>query len=349
MVSVPDLATAASNQLTVIITTSPTPSAPSTELLEAILQSFRSHCPALLGCRFIVLIDTYDRIGPHSRLKKGQVTAEGAKDLELYRSNVKNLILLALNQGDETCALYRGQGGEAEFGSCGMESNSVALCTTYTEDKRITFVEPDNRLGFGLAVRTALRLTETPYVWVQQHDWTLASDIPLDPILSIMEASMSDEVAPVKYVTFPSARMLSYATTAHVMDFPALRELTTSLKKDFVPPSQPHIKVPLTPLFFWHDKPHVASTAQYLSVVFPTRLAVPKGAFIEDTIGHRARDQMKQGIFSKWACWLYYPEEGTKLCLRHLQGRTWRGAEAELLQKEAWKKLNASRDGLCRD
>lgn len=351
---VPGLATEASDQLTVIITTSPTPSAPSTELLDVILQSYRSYCPILLGCRFIVVIDTYDRIGPHARLKKGQVTAEGAKALELYKSNVKELILRALGldrEGDDTCsALHQGR-GEAEYGCGETKSNYIAFCTTHTEDKRVTFVEPDKRLGFGLAVRTALRLAETPYVWVQQHDWMLASEIPLGPIVSIMAASVSDDVVPVQYVCFPSIRMLSYATSSHVMNFPALRALTTSLKRDFVPnpASRPDVKVPLTPLFFWHDKPHVASTAHYLSTVFPTRLSLPKGAFIEDTIGQRARDQMKQGVFAKWACWLYYPEEGTRLCLRHLQGRTWRGAEAELLHKETWKKLNASRDTPCQD
>ncbi len=260
--------------------------------------------------------------------------------MDLYRSNVKKLILEA-HEKAETCNLHQSR-GEAEFGHGPTETHSITFLATYTEDKRVTFVEPDKRLGFGLAVRTALRMTETPYVWIQQHDWALAFDIPLEPILDVMQTSASDETAPVKYICFPSVRMLSYATSSHVMGFRVLRELTDTLKRDFVAITQSNIKVPLTPLFFWHDKPHVASTAHYLSRVFPSRLAIPRGAFIEDTIGQRARDQMKQGIFAKWACWLYYPEEGTKLCLRHLQGRTWRGAEAELLQKETWKKINAS-------
>ncbi|RYO86930.1 hypothetical protein DL766_005983 [Monosporascus sp. MC13-8B] len=299
-------------------------------------------------CRFIVVIDTYDRIGPQARLKKGQVTAQGARDFVAYKSNAKKLILSEVCQRDETCNLGQSQ-GQAEYGYRPTEVYAVDFLTNYTGDKHVTFVEPSRRLGFGLAVRTALRLTETPYVWIQQHDWALDCDIPLGPILDIMETSLSDQIAPVKYVCFPSVRMLSYATSAHVMGFPTLRELTASLKGDFVSASHPNVKVPLTPLFFWHDKPHVASTAHYLSCVFPTPLALPRGAFIEDTVGQRARNQMKQGVFAKWACWLYYPKEGTKQCLRHLQGRTWRGAEGELAQREAWKKLNARRAADRRD
>lgn len=348
MISVSGLATEVAGQLTVILTTSPTPSAPSTALIEATLQSYASHCPTLLRCRFIVVIDTYDRIGPEARLKKGQVTAEVAQDFELYKANVKELMLLQLQQSPETDRLQQGR-GKAEFGHRPIETSYIAFLTSSTADKRVTFVEPDKRLGFGLAVRTALRLAETPYVWIQQHDWALAADIPLEPIISIMGDTASDEVGPVKYVCFPSVRMVSYATSAHVMDYPVLKDLTASLKKDHTSASQPNVKIPLTPLFFWHDKPHIASTTHYLTRVFPTRLAIPKGAFIEDTIGQRARDQMKQGIFAKWACWLYYPEDGTKLCLRHLRGRTWRGAEGELLQKEIWKKHNASKRVLCEE
>ena len=338
----PGVASEAGSQLTVIITTSPTPSAPSTELVEAILQSFRSHCAALLTCRFIVVIDTYDRIGPQLRLKKGQITAEGARDFVGYKSNLKSFLLRELCQRDEACELLQGH-GQAEFGYSETGGYIVDFLTTYTEDERLTFIEPSQRLGFGLAVRTALRLTQTPYVWIQQHDWALISDIPLEPILNVMDTSASDETAPVKYVCFPSVRMLSYATSAHVMEFRALRELTASLKKDFVHALQPEVKVPLTPLFFWHDKPHVASTAHYLARIFPTRLAIPRGAFIEDTVGQRARTQMKEGVFAKWACWLYYPEDGTKLCLRHLKGRTWLGAEADIAHIENWRKLNASK------
>ncbi|KAI1407880.1 hypothetical protein F5Y13DRAFT_120640 [Hypoxylon sp. FL1857] len=327
-----------SSLLTVIITTSPTPSAPSTELISAILSSFRSYCESLLSCRVIVVFDTYDRITSHPRLKKGQVTADGAKTFDLYKQNVKELILTEFGDNEGQQTLTHGQ-GEAEFGYSGIETNFVPFLLSQTTDRRITFIEPTKRLGFGLAVRSALRLTETPFVWVHQHDWPLVSDIQLGPLLDIMQDTEADENIPVRYVCLPSVRLLSYADSAHVTQFPMLKGLTASLKRNFR--TESGASVPLTPMFFWHDKPHLASTKHYLSRVFPTRLSILRGAFIEDTIGQRARNQMKEGDWAKWATWLYYPDDGQRLCLRHLQGRTWEGAEKESEKKVLWREKNA--------
>ncbi|KAI0376785.1 hypothetical protein F5Y04DRAFT_265755 [Hypomontagnella monticulosa] len=326
------------NLLTVIITTSPTPSAPSTELISAILSSFRSYCKVLLSCRIIIVFDTYDRISTHARLKKGQVTPEGARTFHLYKENVKALALRELNCAGHAQDLRRGQ-GEAEFGYSGVEANSIPFSTWSTADKRIIFIEPSKRLGFGLAIRSALRLTETPFVWVQQHDWPLVSDIPVESLLNIMQLTECDKRNPVKYVCLPSIRLLSYADSAHVMEYPMLKAFTASLKRDFI--TESGTRIPLTPMFFWHDKPHIASTEHYLSRIFPTRLSMLRGGFIEDTIGQRARNQMKDGEWAKWATWLYYPDNGLRLCLRHLRGRTWEGTEKELKKKAAWIERNA--------
>ncbi|KAK4031191.1 hypothetical protein C8A01DRAFT_42325 [Parachaetomium inaequale] len=348
--------TGAADLLTLIITTSPTPSAPSTDLLSQILISFREHCPGLAECRVILVLDTYDHISSTARLKKGHVTAEGARKYAEYKENAKRLILQEYassrhgHREDDLLEEY----GEAEFGSTAyaQQTNTVPLTITKTEDGRIVFIEPLQRLGFGLAVRSALRLTETPYVWIQQHDWALVSDLPLGPLLAIMQqhsqpsaADLDDFEAvrvPIKYVCFPSVRMVEYARSDHVMQFPALRALTNLHKQNFTVKSEDgnHVKIPLTPLFFWHDKPHVAETAHYLDQVFSTRAALPRGAFIEDTIGHRARTEMKDGHWRKWACWLYYPDEGKQLCMRHLKGRTWRGTEGELVQRLEYMRLN---------
>ncbi|WYZ35740.1 hypothetical protein EsH8_X_000387 [Colletotrichum jinshuiense] len=329
-----------SDLLTLIITTSPTPSAPSTELLDSVFQSVRLHCADLLSCRIIVVLDTFERVGDVARLKKGQVTEEGAKDFALYKNNVKHLILEAYGHLESKDELIQTE-GEAEYGYNGRTINLATYTVSHTKDLQVSFVEPSERLGFGLAVRTALRITTTPYIWIHQHDWTLVCDIPVAPILDVMKTADEDEEAPVKYVCLASVRMLQYADTAHVQDFPHLRALTIKLKRDFIPPSHPETKVPLTPMFFWHDKPHIASTKHYLSRVFPTRLAIPRGAFIEDTIGHRARTQMKEeGRWARWACWLYYPAEGKQLCLRHLNGRRWRGVEAEMNLKTMYIESN---------
>lgn len=347
--------------LTLIITTSPTPSAPSTELLSLVLLSFREHCPALTECRVVLVLDTYDHISSTARLKKGHVTVEGATQFAGYKQNAKRLILQeyapsgGVHREEDLVVEY----GEAEFGSTAYakQTNTVPLTITKTPDGRVIFIEPSQRLGFGLAVRSALRLTETPYVWIQQHDWSLVSEIPLRPLLQVMQQQQQQQQSeldtsvdlrdlgtakvPIKYVCFPSVRMIQYARSDHVMQFPALRALTHLHKQNFAvrSPDGSTAKIPLTPLFFWHDKPHIAATEHYLARVFPNRMALPRGAFIEDTIGHRARAEMKEGEWRKWACWLYYPDEGKRLCMRHLKGRTWRGTEAELAQKLEYIRL----------
>lgn len=357
--------------LTLIITTSPTPSAPSTELLSVIIDSFKRFCPGLASCRVILVLDTFDRIADAPRLKKGHVTADGAAKFTEYKDNAKRLILSeygvdsskGVSDGDDTSPQeLLVTTGEAEYGSdtYAQQTNAVPLTIIRTRDGRITFIEPMQRIGFGLAVRSALRLAETKYVWIQQHDWSLVSDIPLAELLGLMQQQQhgldDDEnlvtpgdnkqvlTVPIKYVCFPSIRMVSYASSDHVMQFPALRALTYLHKQNFSTPPNGQgesAKIPLTPLFFWHDKPHLAETEHYLAKVFPNRLAMPRGAFIEDTAGHRARDEMKDGHWKKWACWLYYPDEGKQLCVRHLKGRTYRGAEAEIAQKLEWMKINA--------
>ncbi|GJN72392.1 hypothetical protein PLICBS_006465 [Purpureocillium lilacinum] len=291
------------DDVTVIITTSPTPSAPGTDLVAAVARSFRTHCPDLLACPVILVLDTYDTIGAWPRLKKGVVTADGAAQYNVYKQNVKQLVLSEYRRAREEESSDGGSAseplvefvGEAEYGFEGR-GNPVGLHISRTADGLITFIEPSRRLGFGLAVRSALRIADTPYVWVQQHDWPLSADIPLRSILRAMDEDSPDR--PVKYVCLPSTRMRSYATSNHVVKFPALRTLTAALKGDFAA-SDDGDSLPLTPLFFWHDKPHVASRAHYLERVFATRLAIQRGGFIEDLIGQRARDQMKQGSWAR--------------------------------------------------
>lgn len=345
--------------LTVIITTSPTPSAPTTDLISSILESFRLYCPDLANVSVIVTFDTFDHIGPKNRLKKGTVTEEGARIFDQYKANVKELVL-ATYAPSPSAYVFTTSTGQAEYGLYEQPLYTVPYTVTQTADGRVTFVEPTQRLGFGLSVRTALRIATTPYVWVHQHDWTLISDIPLASLLTIMASSTPQspprpetdtETAfppppplppPVQYICFPSVRMLRYHVSDHVTHYPALRTLTKELKRDFVVSSE---TVCLTPLFFWHDKPHLASRSHYLERIFPGRLAIGRGEFIEDRVGQRARDQMKTGVWARWGCWLYYPDEGRKLVVRHLNGRRWRGAEGDARRREMFLASGQSTPG----
>lgn len=311
------------DNLTLIITTSPTPSAPSTGLLSSVLQSFHRHCNSLLKCRIIVVFDASERVGSTLRLKKGFVTEQSVEDYKRYKRNCKALFLKEYKQDtfDINCVQSI---GEAEYGSPNS-TLPVSFTISASQDRQVTFVEVvDRRLGFGLAVRTALRMVETQYVWVHQHDWSLIHDIPVSSLIEIMQAYDLDTEKPIKYVCLPSSRRLSYANSDQVTPFPELRKLSAQLTGDFSSPNDSSVALPLTPMFFWHDKPHIASTRHYLQRVFPSRFAISRGNFIEDTIGHVARNQMKDGQWIKWATWLYNPQDGKQPCLQHLHGRTWK-------------------------
>lgn len=218
------------------------------------------------------------------------------------------------------------------------------------------FLTPATTLGFGLAVRSALREVKTKYVWVQQHDWALEEqDVPLRDLLELMNAREQDnqvvpeseEVPPrIRYVSFPSVRMLRYARLSDVERYGELRIATKNWKGEYEPPDSSagdeNVKastaIPLTPLFFWYDKPHIALKEHYLSRVFSNdELVISRGDFIEDTAGCAAREEMKAGGWRKWATWLYYPDEGETIVLRHLQGRTFRGKDEEVRMAAHWK------------
>lgn len=306
--------------LTLIITTSPIPSAPSTDLLTTALDSFRQHCSSLLDINVIIVFDAHEQVTSTARLKKGYVTEKGIEDYEKYKKNCRELFIKEYGQLHNPTLTH--SHGDAEFGSPNS-TTPVPYSTTSTENGRVTFIDvEERRLGFGLAVRTALRLVKTPYVWVHQHDWALLQPVPISSIISVMQLSETQKQVPIKYICLPSVRGLSYATSNKVVKFPELRKITDTLTKDYTCPDNSSISVPLTPMFFWHDRPHIVLTEHYLQRVFPTRLAMLRGAFIEDTIGQRARNQMKEGQWEKWATWIYNPGGGKEACLRHLQGRT---------------------------
>uniref|UniRef100_A0A0D2Y7E9 Uncharacterized protein n=1 Tax=Fusarium oxysporum (strain Fo5176) TaxID=660025 RepID=A0A0D2Y7E9_FUSOF len=143
----------------------------------------------------------------------------------------------------------------------------------------------------------------------------------MEPLVQIMKAYDSHPETPIKYICLAAIRVLSHAISEQ---HPVLRELSSSLTQRYEDPTHPGVKIPLTPIYFWHDKPHLASTAHYLERVFPSRLAMLRGDFIEDKIGQRARAQMKEGL----------------LCLKHLQGRTWAGAERQADRAAMWRERN---------
>ncbi|KAJ3291629.1 hypothetical protein HK104_005909, partial [Borealophlyctis nickersoniae] len=179
-------------------------------------------------------------------------------------------------------------------------------------------LEMSDRIGFALAVRTALEYVKTRYVLVVQHDWEFIRELDLETIVRAMERD-SDEV---KYVGFISSRVEEYAERKG--------------KGPMLPPSlvEPgRFAIPLARLYFWFDKNHVAEADHYRNFVFSCG-RFQRGDFIEDTFGQAQLTDIKRptaaegiAVHAKYATWLYYPQNGRVSHLFHLNGRKYLTAE----------------------
>ena len=148
--------------LTVIITTSPIQSHPSSKLLEDVLDSF-VHIPDLGTCRKLLVCDGF-KVIPHKRKdgggtnnqsKKGLISAEVGRRYEEFVDSVTE----------------RSSKGVHPFG-CGA-----------TEVIRLK-----KHMGFAYAVKEALTRVDTPYVMVVQHDFAFVRPFDLRAVLNAMAA-----------------------------------------------------------------------------------------------------------------------------------------------------------------
>jgi hypothetical protein len=154
--------------LTVIITTSPIQSHPSSKLLEDVLDSF-AHIPGLDCCRKLLVCDGYKVIretagrggnGTNNQSKKGLVSAEVGRRYDEY--------VEAMTQ--------RAEAGEYPF-----DCYSAAAGTT-------SVIRLKKHMGFAYAVKEALTHISTAYVMVVQHDFAFLRPFDLQRVLSAMVA-----------------------------------------------------------------------------------------------------------------------------------------------------------------
>ena len=234
---------------TIITTTSPTPSNPSTELICSTLNSLAEHAPALLQCRHILVCDGY-KCGSNSKFRSGLVTAERAHAYQQYMEALDRLA---------------------------HEKASPAW-------ERVEVVRLTERQGFGFAVKAALELVDTRFVCIMQHDRTFMRPFP--GVLSLLQAMIQDPR--LKMVGLPTTtndppRYISQAITklgAMKVVHPPFETLalTSSACPDFR----------FIPMIMWHDSTHFASTQYYREFVFSRRqILVTRGGFIEDKLGQQ--------------------------------------------------------------
>lgn len=296
--------------LTIIVTTSPIKSHPSTELLERTFDTFAFGGLEFMKCRKVIVCDgvrVQDETGSISKkhanakqaLRNGIATTEQADNYSEFK---KRLIQLCREAPDDS-----------------------PFCNTRVE-------ELSTRHGYGFALRHALRhCVTTPYVCVIQHDRTFMRPTPMT------EAVMAMWHHPrVKYIgismrsnlIYREIFMSKYGKPAHddlgqlvlrpkelVVDATKYGPDSESVRKMAIPtaklranleslketymhsaqsagqrewlvdnPMPPGLhQMTLTPTIFWYDNTHLVETVHYRDFIFnPLFKMVAKGGFVED-------------------------------------------------------------------
>lgn len=329
-------------KLTIIITTSPIPSHPSTELLDIVFSSFRL-VDGLYECRKIIIadgtIDVEERLNVFSKKKPEQIKS-GIVSLDLRNRYHKYLLRV-----QEKC-------------------NS----SQYLETELI--VQPQ-RNGYAKNLEIALNLVTTPLVMVVQHDQIFQRNIPLLETVEGMLNFPND----IKYVGLMSTSDQNYVQKelSHSMYRNFYQDLETEInvyiKRNRAaaeeilfnfPSKSKKIKfeddktsnksfvtdvilrytmfrygVPLMPLMFFYDKIHICNTDYYLNYVFNNyHIDYTKGDsfavknFVEDTLGQIEKSNIKrQGIaaFHNYQTYILY-DDPENSAIYHGDGRAFRSS-----------------------
>ena len=163
------------DELTVIVTTSPSPICPSTELIETILASLALHAPCVTACRLILVCDGA-KIGAKQVFRSGHVNEASWTSYVEYKQRLHERV--------------RSDG----FGF-----------------HRAEVLELEEHHGFGFAVCAALQLVSSRLVCVVQHDRALLRHVALPELCRSMLA-LSDAVG---YVLLPTRATTDYPQRMH--------------------------------------------------------------------------------------------------------------------------------------
>ncbi|BFZ55360.1 hypothetical protein PYCC9005_002400 [Savitreella phatthalungensis] len=244
--------------LTLIITTSVSPSVPSPELISDLLVSLP---PEL---RDLPLVITFDKCrtteglpkrptGKGPRLKLGQASDDL---VELYPQYVENVRALFAAESPGT-----------------WQPDSKGLCTvSYTQNGRVTLLCQSQHTGFAFGVKSCLDHCKTSHVFVLQHDWhfrTPAHGKPQLPFRELLDAMSelrdSQGRACIEYLTFVARHTTDYESSRGNINARSrfvMREARKRLKALPRDKRFPHIDhvVPCLHIF---DRPHIASRDFY--------------------------------------------------------------------------------------
>jgi hypothetical protein len=344
--------------LTVIVTTSPVKSNPSTELLENVFESFKK-CGNSFAykCRKIIVCDGCRQRDEHTTkkhhndkqsMRNGIVTADQNQNYLAFKQNLKRLC---------------------------QECDESAIPSPFC---RTTVHELDVRQGYGFALRHALReCISTPYVIVIQHDRTFMRPTPiaetiramwynsnikyvgmsmrsnltmLDQFIGQYGGSYSDEM--LDCILRPPELLLdakmfgpnseSTQNIDYVSNGERLHENLLALAETYKGSqqcidnlewiktsqvSEDKCQLSLTPTLFWYDNVHICETSHYRDFVFDPQLKmVVRGGFVEDKLSQVIKRTverlgLKEG-HSRFGCFLLDDHSGM-FFTGHLDGGTY--------------------------
>lgn len=310
--------------LTVIVTTSPIRSHPSTHLMDLVRASF-DLIPGLMACRQIIIADGYTILQEQEKEqeKAGKITQGLATRYEGF--------LVALQKQLDI-----------------ENSNSLDQLVGHR-----LLVKRETRKGFAANLKHAVEMCETPYLFVMQHDFwirrPLAQGVRLEHIIASMQEhaclryvglmSTSDQYYEERFLVHQDLKLFKedYQTVIrdyvrHSSHWIQLRERLKAGMSPLLLYSHSRFKLPLMPVAFWYDKPHICSKQTYLQFVFGQRhLNFAKGQsieiknFVEDSLGNVCKANVKRhgyAGFQQYGTYTLYDDPDAPL-VGHLDGRSY--------------------------
>jgi hypothetical protein len=287
--------------LSVIVTTSPIPSNPSLEMIEKVIDSILQFP---VKVQIYVVFDGVRNAAPgkEEEFKSGKISQDSELRYKEFRINFIETFGSPSNSEEEF---------QFDFS---VGKNTVSHVTLQRISEKISIVTHSIRIGFALAVSSALQNCKTEVVMIHQHDWILTQDC----VSKLNEFCNVILNGTYNYLTFVSRRSKNYIKSNHPILVKRHFETGESI---FTIDDNPFCR-----LFYWYDRPHLARTSFYLTKVFSLG-RFKRGDFTEDTFGHDVMQSSKdypllsEKGWAKYRCIMYYPDDGDVIGAIHLNGR----------------------------
>lgn len=201
-----------SKLLTIIVTTSPIRSHPSTQLLEHTFDTFHFagdefayECPKVIVCDGCRVVAEEGSSSSSDREEKKDDNAHHQRKVTRKYSNMKQNLrngIATIEQANNYTEF------KLRLRKLCDEANSTSSDQTKNPFRNTQVVELEERHGYGFALRHALyHCVNTPYVCVIQHDRTFMRPAPVAEVVSAMR---NDPEQSIKYVGLTMRSNLMY-------------------------------------------------------------------------------------------------------------------------------------------